>query len=196
MPSLVSQTEFLEWYNDLWNNAVATGDTISLAVIEIDQPEQYKDINKMLERVGRATESKLRRTHDLITPFSPTSLILIMERMSFSRLAHYISTIHDEITLLKYDDSNDVQQPLKVSIGYTLCTPIHSKYKGELGLLSQALSYVALAKNEGGNCSRTKVHEEDWMEFESDIFLNTRKRYTDKEDRKSIGVWDQPERRG
>jgi hypothetical protein len=34
------------------------------------------------------------------------------------------------------------------------------------------------------------------MEFESDIFLNTRKRYTDKEDRKSIEVWDQPERRG
>jgi diguanylate cyclase (GGDEF)-like protein len=156
---LIDQTTLLEQLIQHWRLAVAEDFPVSMFIIDVDKFSQLENKAACFEQILEAIRQQFHRESDFIARFNRKQIMAITSHMSFRQTTQLAVKLRKAVNNLEiFHPFSPTGRYATVSIGHTTYSPVENDCYGILDMLATAQEHVQQAKQNGGNCSKTRLH--------------------------------------
>lgn len=156
---LIDQTELLQQLIDHWRLAIAEDFPVSMFIIDVDKFSLMENKSSCFERILVAIRQQFQRETDYIARFNRKQIMAISSHMSYRQTSQLATKLHKSVASLEiFHPHSPTGRYATVSIGHTTYSPEQHDCYGVLDMLATAQHHVEQAKQNGGNCSKTRLH--------------------------------------
>lgn len=156
---LTDQTTLLEQLIKHWRHAIADEFPVSMFLIDVDKFSLLENRSECFEHILEAVRLQFHRETDFLACFNRKQILAISSHMSFRQTSLLAGKLHKAIAGLQlFHPHSPTGRYATVSIGHTTYSPVENDCYGILDMLATAQEHVQQAKQNGGNCSKTRLH--------------------------------------
>jgi diguanylate cyclase (GGDEF)-like protein len=156
---LIDQTTLLEQLIQHWRRAVHDKTSVSMFIIDVDKFSQLENKSACFEEILEAIRQQFQRQTDFIARFNRKQIMAISSQMNFRQTTQLATKLHKAVNKLQiFHPHSPTGRYATVSIGHTTYSPVANDCYGILDMLATAQQHIELAKKNGGNCSKTRLH--------------------------------------
>ena len=156
---LTDQTTLLEHLIVHWRLAIKDDFPVSVFIIDVDKFSQLENKSACFERILNAVHAQFHRETDFIARFNRKQIMAITSHMNYHQTTQLAAKLHKAVAALEiFHPYSPTGRYATVSIGHTTYAPENNDYYGVLDMLATAQQHIEQAKQNGGNCSKTRLH--------------------------------------
>jgi PleD family two-component response regulator len=156
---LIDQTTLLKQLVESWQHAAVEDFSITLFIIDVDEFLQLENRSACFDQILTAIRQQFHRETDFIAPFNRRQIMAITSHMSFRQAGQLADKLHKAVAALKiFHPHSATGRYATLSIGHTTYSPIGNDGYGILDIIALCQQHVLQATQEGGNCSKTRLH--------------------------------------
>lgn len=156
LTGIANRRHFDEVFEKEWRRALRSGDTLSLAFLDIDFFKRYNDCyghlagDDCLRKVGSALKDSLHRAGDLVARYGGEEFVIVLPSMSQADAVQVGEKVRQNIESLKVvHELSEVSDYVTISVG--IATIIPEKDMDPASLLKKADNALYQAKSKGRN---------------------------------------------
>lgn len=156
---LIDQTTLLEQLITHWRQAVANDFSVSMFIIDVDKFSLMENKSACFEKILAAIRGQFHRETDYIARFNRKQIMAISSQMNYRQSTQLATKLQKAVAALEiFHPHSPTGRYATVSIGHTTYSPVQNDCYGVLDMLATAQHHVDQAKQNGGNCSKTRLH--------------------------------------
>lgn len=156
---LIDQTALLRQLVDHWQLSIADDFPVSMFIIDVDKFSLMENKSDCFEHILNAIRQQFQRETDYIARFNRKQIMAISSHMSYRQTTQLATKLHKAVATLEiFHPHSPTGRYATVSIGHTTYSPEENDCYGVLDMLSTCQQHVDRAKQNGGNCSKTRLH--------------------------------------
>lgn len=156
---LIDQTGLLQHLIDHWHQAVTDQLSVSMFIIDVDKFSLLENKSACFEKILNAIAQQFHRETDYVARFNRKQIMAITSQMTFHQSKQLASRLQKAVATLEiFHPHSPTGRYATVSIGHTTYSPINNDDYGVLDMLATVQRHIVEAKQDGGNCSKTRLH--------------------------------------
>lgn len=156
---LIDQTTLLEQLIAHWRQAVADNLSVSMFIIDVDKFSLMENKSACFDNILSAIRGQFQRETDYIARFNRKQIMAITSQMNYRQSTQLASKLQKAVASLEiFHPHSPTGRYATVSIGHTTYSPVENDCYGVLDMLATAQHHIDQAKQNGGNCSKTRLH--------------------------------------